>query len=272
MPPVFTGLALNVEPDVETDVESENPAARVSEESSRAAYAANDAHNLTTALTANLDWMSRALTLDQMGDDVRLLLCDAVAVCQQLALLLGGAIGCCREATRPKTVSNGIASPLRQVVETVMSHVSNITDSTGVLVVVDGPPDLLVSIDADVMKRVLETLVLQALNSSTMQSEVRLSYTRCGAHAVVGVTTQGHDLAPERLKHLYSMSHRGSVDDELTRPPLAEVYSSLSLLLLEQGGYIDVELGSDEGATVFLVVPAVDQSSVESKESGITFA
>ena len=267
MPQVLTRCDSTAVPDneVQKSVDIAN------HEFSSAVYAANDAHNLNLALTANLEWISDALTLDQLGDDIRPLLRDAVEVCRKLTLLLGGAIGSCRAANRPKSGSSNRLLPLCRVVEGVLGRVSKVADSVGVLIVDEGGQDLFVSVDVDTMNQALETLLLQALNSSRASGVVRVSYTRCGAHAVVGITTQGQGCTTEQLQQLHSTSHFSNVDDSWS-PPLVEAYSSLSLMLLEQGGYIDVEIGNDGIVTVFLVVPVVDESVAESTKSGTAFA
>jgi flagellar assembly factor FliW len=210
---------------------------------------------------------------DNERGDVRGLVRDAVAVCQTLTRLLDGAIGCCRKATGVKSGSSGYISPIHRIVETVVARVSRVADVVGVLVSDEGPRDLFVSIDPEVVNRALETLVLQAVSRPLCTGGVvRLSYTRCGAHVVVGVTTQNHELTSEQLRRLHVASHfrtNGEWDD---KSEFAEVYSSLSLMLLEQGGYIDVELEADEGLTVFLVMPAVDSDGSESANDGIALA
>jgi flagellar assembly factor FliW len=238
---------------------------------SRVVYAANDARNLVQALSTNLGWIAEALASSAFGNDVGGTLQDAVAVCQNLTQLLGGAVVSCREATRPKTEPKTAAFPIHQVVIEVMSRLSKEADRMGVLLVNEGANDLLVSVDYATMLQSLEVLVTYAIHDVKSNGVVRLSYTRCGAHAVLAVSSQGASLTDSQLLEVDSVRCIGSLDESGSLE-LKSVFAALSLTLADLGGYVDVELEGDEIVTVFLVLPAVEAPTQELHESGTTLA
>lgn len=240
------------------------------EELSRAVFAVNDAGNLTDALAANLEWLSQALTSRAANDEVRPLMCEAVDVCIQLTRLLGGAIGSCRSVTR--TVSPSLsATPLARLVAIAVSKISRLADSAGVLLLSEGPEDLLVSVDPELMNTALETLLIRAVHSSPAQGVVRIHFDRCGGHAVIALNSEGAGLSRIQLEQLYSSScvaNAEGVASSLT----SEALRVISTMLFEQGGYLDAEERPEGGATLFIVVPASDDAIEEPVKSGTVLA
>jgi flagellar assembly factor FliW len=238
---------------------------------SRVVYAANDAQNLVHALSTNLEWIAETLASPTFGGDVGGTLQDAVAICQNLTQLLGGAVVSCREATRPKSDPKTAPFPIHQAVIEVMSRLSKEADRMGVLLVNEGTPDLLVAADDATMVRSLEVLVTYAIHDVKSNGVVRMSYTRCGAYAVLAVSSLGANVTDSQLLEVDSFGSFGRIDEP--RPhELKSVFTELSLTLADLGGYVDVELEGDEIVTVFLVLPAVEAPTLESQSSGTALA
>ena len=255
-------------PNAKSELMQLHPIGVRSEGHSRAALAVNDARNLIAALTANLDFVSGAITNDKLEEGARQHLRDTVEVCRQLAQLLGGAIGICREASR--TVAPAISvNSLTPIVEGALERIANHADENGILVVAEGPRSLRVSVDQQMLMGALELLLHELVSGAPKEGVVRLGYRHSGAHAVIGVTTQGN--GPIRLNPV--SSSQGFAGGAVGFPPrFSEVIASLSLMLLEQGGYVDLEPGTDGTLTVYLVVPAVPEISDDSAQSGTGFA
>lgn len=240
------------------------------EELSRAVFAVNDAGNLAGALGANLDWMARALENGAVSDEARTLMCEAVEVCRQLTSLLGGAIGSCRSVAR--TITPKVAPiQLSRLIDKAVGKISRLADSMGVLLLSDGPTDLSVTVDAELMNTALDTLLIRAVNCSPPEGTVRVSFTRCGGHAVIGLTSEGPGLSALQLEQLYSASAVATfegVGNALT----SDVLRTVSTMLFEQGGYIDSESRPEGGTTLFIVVPASDDIVEEPVKSGTVLA
>ncbi|HEY5957485.1 MAG TPA: flagellar assembly protein FliW [Polyangiaceae bacterium] len=239
-------------------------------ELSHAVFAVNDAGNLAGALGANLDWIARSVGSDPLDERSRAELLKAVQVCRHLTSLLGGAIGSCKTAARATTPR---ITPvlLSQIVCGAVSKVSRLADSMGILLVGEGPSELRVLVDSDLLVTALATLLIRAIHTSTPQSTVRITSNTCGGHAVVGVSADGAWLPPAQLDELYAdpamVRSEGSLAG-LNR----EALRAISTILLEQGGYVDAENRPDGGTTIFVVVPAYDEAISPPVESGTVFA
>jgi flagellar assembly factor FliW len=240
------------------------------EELSKAVFAVNDAGNLADALDVNLDWMVEALSTREISEKVRNQLRASVEVCRQLTRLLGGAIGSCRAAANT-TAPRPASVQLSRVAETALQRISALADSLGILVLSEAPRDLWVTVDSELLSDALATLVRAAVERAPEASVVRMSSTRCGRYAVIGLTSEGPGLSTLRLEELCAA---GTAAHEEGNPPslCAEGRRSISTMLLEQGGHIDVEIRPDGSATLFVVVPACDETIEDPVESGTVIA
>jgi flagellar assembly factor FliW len=246
------------------------PLAGGREELSRAVFAVNDAGNLADALDANLRLMAETLSSGPLNDDVCKSLRDDVEVCRQLTRLLDGAIGSCRTVAR--TIAPRVATtPLSWLVEGAVSKISRLADAMGILVLSEGPHALSVQVDPELMNMVLETLFIQAVNGSPLEGVVRISFARCGGHAVIGLTSDGPGLSTSELEQLYSAS-AAAISEGTATTTNSETLRAISTALFEQGGYIDTESRPDGGTTLFVVVPASDESIEEPVKSGTVLA
>jgi len=237
---------------------------------SRAVFAVNDAGNLADALDANLEWMAQAMRLESPSSDVKKLLREAVDVCRQLTRLLGGALGSYRAATNapPAPVES---HRVLQLIEGTIRRVSKLADSLGILVLNEGPADLFVPVDRDLMNTALETLLVRALHTSPPECVVRINYTRCGNHAVIGLTSEGSGLTALQLEQLHTSSVAANVDG--VAPSLdSDLLRSISTMLFEQGGYIDAEDLPEGGTTLFIVVPTSEETIEAPAISGTVLA
>jgi flagellar assembly factor FliW len=144
-------------------------------------------------------------------------------------------------------------------------------DSMGVLVLSEGPADLVVAFDRELMNGALDTLLMHALLGSPPEGVVRVAFARCGSHAVIGLTSEGPGLSQLQLEQLYTTSTAG--DSENPSSALAsEALRTISTMLLEQGGYIDAECQPNGGMTLFIVVPASDEILEDPVKSGTMLA
>ncbi|MGC4064339.1 MAG: flagellar assembly protein FliW [Polyangiaceae bacterium] len=237
----------------------------------RAVHAVNDARNLTQALGSNLEWMATALSLPEFGVELRDLVRDAVEVCRQLTALLGGAIGSCREATRSPSGTPATLS-VASVIEDVIRRVTARADAASVLLSAEGPEDLQVTADPVLLATVLEVLLVQALEHAPNHGVVHLDFARSGGHAVFGVSMRGAQLTTAELTQLHSLSHFRGIGEDAGEGRLSGILASLSYLLADQGGYIDVDLVDGDEMVLLLVIQAVDGATDEPAKSGTVFA
>jgi flagellar assembly factor FliW len=237
----------------------------------RAVFAVNDARNLTQALGSNLEWMATALSLPEFGNELRDLVRDAVEVCRQLTALLGGAIGSCRDATRNTAAAQTTLS-VTQVVEDAVKRVAARADAASVLLSAEGPEELQVTTDPVLLTTALEVLLIQAVEHTPHHGVVRLDFARSGGHAVFGISTRGAQLTTEELTQLHSLSHFKASAEETGEGRLSGVVASLSHLLADQGGYIDVDLVGGDEMVLLLVIQAVEVKTDEPAKSGTVFA
>ncbi len=219
----------------------------------RAILAVNDARNLAEALGANLGWLAEALAPTPLSEESHLLAKEAVAVCVELTRLLGGALGSTQRAQRSR--GHLMEHPrLLDMLLAAQKRVEAFTDRSGTILLEDGPPDLVVPVDAELLAPVLDGLLLHALHASPDGETVTVSYTRSGISAVLAITEQGPALTDRELRHLHAM-----VDlDAENEGPVSEFDSAVGAwraLLAEEGCYLDAENRAEGGTTLYVIFP-----------------
>lgn len=210
-------------------------------------FAAEDAEVILTALDSNLDWLERVMTSDVRPDYEDGFLHEALEVCRQLAKLLGGAIGCCSQVPEAAPQSS-VTVDLGDLVLRIRERMAR---SPGVSQVIVSPyigEGVRVKVDLAAIDRALGAVADEITRDSIGGSSVVITSARRGSYAVVGLTFEGANLSRE-------------VAEGASQPALLDVEERpgcvpLSKLLLNQGGFLDVELGSDGSVTFYVVLRA----------------
>lgn len=210
-------------------------------------FAAEDAEVILTALDSNLDWLERVMTSDVRPDYEDGFLHEALEVCRQLAKLLGGAIGCCSQAPDAAPQSSSTVD----LEDLVLRIRERMAQSPGVNQVIVSPcigEGVCVRVDLAAIDRALGAMADEITRDSIGGSSVVIASARRGSYAVVGLTFEGGNLSCE-------------VAEGASQPEPADVEERpgcvpLSKLLLNQGGFLDVELGSDGSVTFYVVLRA----------------
>jgi len=211
-------------------------------------FAAEDAEVILTALDSNLDWLERVMTSDARTEYEDDALHEALDVCRQLTKLLGGAIGCCSSA--PEAFEQRCSTiDLAALVLRIQERMAESTGVSQVIVAGCGGEGVRVKVDLAAIDRALGAVADGIAKDSCGASSVVIASARRGSYAVIGLTFEGGSLSCD-------------VADKSQSAPLAVEERPgcvpLSKLLLDQGGFLDVELGAD-GAVVLYVVLRTEQ-------------
>lgn len=212
-------------------------------------FAAEDAEVILTALDSNLDWLERVMTSDAQTEYEDGALHDALEVCRQLTKLLGGAIGCCSEA--PQAVEQRSSTvELPALVLTIQERMAEIAGVAEVIVSGCSGAGVRVKVDLSAIDRALGAVAEGITRDSYGDSSVVITSARRGSYAVIGLTFEGGSLSTDVVE-VGSQPATLAVEERPGCVPLSK-------LLLDQGGFLDVELGAD-GAVTFYVVLRVEQ-------------
>jgi len=124
------------------------------------------------------------------------------------------------------------------------------------------PTPVLVSCDANVIRRILENLISNALKFTKSDGIIRINVRRDGGHAIVSVIDDGEGIPPDEQKHIFKkfgQTSRGSIHRHSTGLGLA----FCRLAVEAHHGKIGLESEPGKGSTFWFTLPTRHQSGVK---------
>jgi signal transduction histidine kinase len=125
------------------------------------------------------------------------------------------------------------------------------------------PTPVLVSCDANVIRRILENLISNSLKFTKSDGTIRINVRRNGADVTVSVSDNGEGIPPDEQEHVFEkfgQTHSGGKHRHSTGLGLA----FCRLAVEAHHGKIGVESEPGKGSTFWFTLPTRDQSVVKS--------
>jgi len=123
------------------------------------------------------------------------------------------------------------------------------------------PTPVLVSCDANVIRRILENLISNALKFTRSDGTIRINVRRNGADVTISVSDNGEGIPPNEQEHIFQkfgQTHSGGKHRHSTGLGLA----FCRLAVEAHHGKIGVESEPGKGSTFWFTLPTRDQSGV----------
>jgi signal transduction histidine kinase len=117
------------------------------------------------------------------------------------------------------------------------------------------PPRLVVDIDADRIRQVLNNLCSNAVKYSMPDTTIRITLARETSVAVVSVIDEGQGIPPEELPQLFQAFSRTSVQATAGEPSTGLGLIICKKIVLAHGGRIWAESASGRGSTFRFTIP-----------------
>jgi flagellar assembly factor FliW len=230
------------------------------ERASAAAFAIHDAKNLAAALSANIDWL-RAVCADNvhLPPETVTAVREMSEVCEQLTRLLVGALGACRHASQTVHVSIHPAT-IASVVSAAVLRVRRRADVARLHVEAAGPDDLVAPFDVGLMGRVLDNLLDNAVRVSPPGGRIQVEFSVHGGNLLLTVSDDGPGVPEEDRCRVFDMYVKGSTQAGQGGTAGLGLAFCRSVLV-EHGGYLDVENRQEGGARFVMLLPMGDCGS-----------
>ncbi|MBN1606943.1 MAG: flagellar assembly protein FliW [Polyangiaceae bacterium] len=229
------------------------------ERASAAAFAIHDAKNLAAALSANIDWLRTVCADVHLPPETVTAVREMSEVCEQLTRLLVGALGACRAASQTVHVSIHPAT-VANVVSSALLRIRRRADAAGLRVEAAGPTGLVAPFDVGLMGRVLDNLLDNAIRVSPPAGRIWVEFGVHGGNLLLTVSDDGPGVSEEDRCRVFDMYVKGST--------LAGQGGTAGLglafcrsVLVEHGGYLDVENRPEGGARFVMLLPMGDYGS-----------
>lgn len=225
--------------------------ASASQSNDAAAFALHDAKNLVSALAANISWLGKVCSTGELHPETLAAIRDMSDVCSKLTNLLVGALSSCRETLTPIRIYPA-ETQLGELVEAALRRFRARATTKGVDLRADGDLDGAATLDAELIGRVLDNLVDNALEASPAGETVELRCACSDVEVMITVSDRGSGIPPERRRQIFDMF--------ATRPRRSEAHFGLGLpfaraVAIEHGGYLDFKNRRDGGTTFILTLP-----------------
>jgi signal transduction histidine kinase len=213
-----------------------------------AAFAVHDAKNMLGVIAANVEYLATALSGDNGLSDVHSTLEDLRTATGRATQLLHEALLTLRGAELRRTPATRVrAGP---VVMRAVERIQRRADAAGVTVDLSAMRDQPAAIEPDLLERVLDNLLDNALRFSKPGDVIEVACTTRGGRLIVSVADQGPGIPGAR---------RGAVLGSLAEPSSAEGHFGLGLAFCRSvarahGGDVTVGNRASGGACVVLEI------------------
>jgi K+-sensing histidine kinase KdpD len=179
-------------------------------------YALHDAKNLLGAIFANIDWLRQSCESEGKPESLEAI-SDLTQACRQLeSLLVEGLvarqvpIGALRLRKQRTSLSELVAAAVRRVDKRARM--------AGLEIVVAGSPSLHASLDPELVARVVDNLLDNAVRVSPSGSRISVHYGDSGGDVVLTVADQGPGIPEEERAQIFELfaasptrpGHRGT--------------------------------------------------------------
>jgi signal transduction histidine kinase len=211
-------------------------------------YALHDAKNMACALLADLEWLRDRLELESLAE-VSLSLDDMSQACRSLSELLLAALRSARTGqhslvlrTSPTVLADVVARSLRGIRRRAGLAQVELAVSLDARLVLD--------LDAELVRRVVDNLLDNALAVSPPGATITVHLGQYGDHAVLSISDEGPGISPERQALIFEMFTAGA-DSRGAGVGLAFCRQVAE----DHGGALTVDSVPGDGATFVLSLP-----------------
>lgn len=212
------------------------------------AYALHDAKNMACALQAGLEWLSAAHAT-RTDTEVAGAIDELGQVVGQLSRILVEALNAARSGSSALSVALERVE-LGVLAQTALHHCRHRADMAGVRLVAEPSSEIWCEIDRDLVLRVLDNLLDNALKVSTRGSTITIA---CGRHAervAISVADEGPGISQEDQAKIFDLfvgsGAQGTGVGLAFCQRVAEAH----------GGRLGVVSGPGQGSTFVLSIPA----------------
>lgn len=211
-------------------------------------------HELRTPLTAILGFAEVALEAD-LPDDAR----DAVEIVERNARRLLRQV---QDLLTVSRIESGTLEvhlepvPVQAAVRAAVDAVTPAATNGNVTVIVDAPPDLVVTADPERLDQVLVNLLSNAVKFTPAHGTVTVTVTRSGdGDVVVEVADTGIGIPVDDLPRLFTRFYRASTSRERAIPGTGLGLAISRDLVDRMGGSVSVRSAVDVGTAITLSLP-----------------
>lgn len=167
------------------------------------AFALHDAKNLLGAIFANLDWLKQTCD-DGRNPESLEAVADLTQACRQLeALLVEGLVA--RQVPVGTLSVKRRRTPIAALVDAAVRRIDKRARLSGLRIAVTGVPSLQASIDPDLVSRVLDNLLDNALRVSPTGSTVSVHYGDSGGDLLLTICDQGPGVPTEERNRIFEI-------------------------------------------------------------------
>ncbi len=213
------------------------------------AFALHDAKNMACALQANLEWLESKCTernhtdlaeaVEEMGHSMR-----------ALSSILVDALRTARSGGRALEVRLERLD-LGHLVRSSAGHVRHRADSMGVRISLEGNDGVTCALDRELVTRVLDNLLDNALKASAPGTTVTIAHGRYGDCTVISVSDEGPGVSPEDQARIFELFVAGAESRGATGVGLA----FCRRVAEAHGGQLTIDSSPGAGATFVLSLP-----------------
>jgi len=210
------------------------------------------AHDLKTPLTAIRTCVTRLIDIPPRTDEVRQ---ELLSIIDQESIRLQQSITEAVQLARIESRELRINRQLSKAVEIVRSAIAEMRDEDSKHYLVDIPPDLVLAVDSDLIRRALLQILENARKYAPPASPIEISATSDGAHTVISVSDRGPGFRPDELEKVFRKYYRGRAGTaavEGTGMGLAIARG----IVEAHGGTIKAGNRPGGGATILISLPA----------------
>lgn len=166
-------------------------------------YALHDAKNLLGAIFANLDWLKTTFTEDGKQESLEAI-SDLTQACRQLeSLLVEGLVA--RQVPIGALSLRKQRTSIASLVGAAVRRVDKRARLAGVEIVVDGPSALHAAVDPELLGRVLDNLLDNAVRVSPSGSKICVHHGDSGGDLILTIADQGPGVPPDEREEIFQL-------------------------------------------------------------------
>ncbi len=214
-------------------------------------FALHDAKNVACALEASLEWL-RSASLERPREEVAATVEEMTHACRTLSEMLVGAL---REA---RAGGSGLAlrthrEPVHEILQASLRRFQHRAEARGVRLIGSVGPAVFAEIDAELVGRVVDNLLDNAVRVSPECGTVMLLHERLGDELLISVSDQGPGIAEGEQAGIFELFASG---ESGAGPASTGVGLAFARRVAEaHGGWLTVDSAPGDGATFLFRIP-----------------